>query len=91
MVKNPPSNAVDVGLIPGLGTKIPHAAGQLSPRAATTEPTRSGARAAQLESLCTTTREARAAKIKKQTKKTTSVKDLKREIKSILNGMKIKT
>ena len=24
MVKNPPSNAGDVGSIPGLGTKIPH-------------------------------------------------------------------
>ena len=29
VVKNPPSNARDVGLIPGLGTKIPHAVGQL--------------------------------------------------------------
>ena len=35
MVKNPPSNAGDVGSIPGRGTKIPHATGQLSPRAAT--------------------------------------------------------
>ena len=33
MVKNQPSNAGDVGSIPGRGTKIPHAAGQLSPRA----------------------------------------------------------
>ena len=39
VVKNPPSNAGDAGLIPGQGTKIPHAAGQLSPLAATTEPT----------------------------------------------------
>ena len=38
MVKNPPSNAGDAGSIPGQGTKIPHAAGQLSPRAATAEP-----------------------------------------------------
>ena len=30
MVKNPPSKAVDAGSIPGRGTKIPHAAGQLS-------------------------------------------------------------
>ena len=37
MVKNPPSNAGDVGLIPSQGTKIPHATGQLSPHAATTE------------------------------------------------------
>ena len=39
VVKNPPSNAGDVGSIPGRGTKIPHAVGQLSSRAATTEPT----------------------------------------------------
>ena len=31
MVKNPPSNAGDMGLIPGHETKIPHATGQLSP------------------------------------------------------------
>ena len=35
MVKNPPSNAGDAGSIPGQGTKIPHAAGQLSLHAAT--------------------------------------------------------
>ena len=28
VVKNPPSNAGDTGLIPGQGTKIPHAKGQ---------------------------------------------------------------
>ena len=43
MVKNPSCNAGHAGLIPGWGTRIPHASGQLSPRAATTEPTRSGA------------------------------------------------
>ena len=37
MVKNPPSNAGDVCLIPSQGTKIPHAEGQLSPCATTTE------------------------------------------------------
>ena len=37
VVKNLPYNAGDMGLIPGQGTKIPHAAGQLSPRATTTE------------------------------------------------------
>ena len=47
VVKNPPSNAEDAGSIPGQGTNIPRAEGQLSPHAATTEPTRSGARAAQ--------------------------------------------
>ena len=31
VVKNLPSNAGDAGLTPGQGTKIPHAAGQLSP------------------------------------------------------------
>ena len=30
VIKNPPSNAEDVGSIPGRGTKIPHAPGQLS-------------------------------------------------------------
>ena len=45
MVKNLPCNAVDAGSIPGQGTKIPHAVGQLSPLAASTEP------ASQLESV----------------------------------------
>ena len=36
VVKNPPSNVGDMGAIPGRGTKIPHAAGQLS-LSATTE------------------------------------------------------
>ena len=30
VVKDPPSSAGDVGSIPGRGTKIPHAAGQLT-------------------------------------------------------------
>ena len=33
VVKNLPSNAGNAGLIPGRGTKIPHAAGQISPHA----------------------------------------------------------
>ena len=37
VVKNPPYNAGDVGLIPGQGTKTPHAVGQLSLHATTTE------------------------------------------------------
>ena len=37
VVKNPPSNAGHAGLIPGRGTKIPRAAGQLSPCTTTTE------------------------------------------------------
>ena len=31
LVKNPLSNARDTGSVPGPGTKIPHAMGQLSP------------------------------------------------------------
>ena len=54
MVKNLPSNAEDEGLIPGQGTKIPHAMGQLSlnKRACmsqTTEPMPSGVHVPQLE------------------------------------------
>ena len=37
VVKNPPCNAGGVGLILGGGTKIPHAAGQLSPCTPTTK------------------------------------------------------
>ena len=37
VVKNPPSSAGGVGLIPGWGTEIPHVSGQLSPCATTTE------------------------------------------------------
>ena len=37
MVKKLPCNAGDVGSITGQGTKIPHAARQLSPCATTTE------------------------------------------------------
>ena len=65
LVKNLPSNAENVGSIPGQGTKIPHATAQLSLRATatelarlnwracvpqTTEPTCSGARMPQLQS-----------------------------------------
>ena len=37
VVKNLPSNAGGGGSISGRGTKIPHATGQLSPHATTTE------------------------------------------------------
>ena len=47
MVKNLPPKAGDAGLIPGWGTKIPHAEEQLSPLAKTTE-----AGAAARESPC---------------------------------------
>ena len=43
VVKNPTSNAGDANSIPDRGTKIPHAAGQLSPHTTTTEHMRSGA------------------------------------------------
>ena len=36
-VKNLPYNTGDVGLIPGQGTRIPHATGHLGPRTTTTE------------------------------------------------------
>ena len=38
VVKNPPSIAEDVGLIPSQGTNILHALEQLSPCTSTTEP-----------------------------------------------------
>ena len=38
VVKHLPPNAGDTGLIPGQGTKIPHAMGQLSPHTATRIP-----------------------------------------------------
>ena len=38
VIKNLPYNAGDSGSIPGQGTKIPYAAGQLSPHAKTAEP-----------------------------------------------------
>ena len=37
MVENQPANTGDMGSIPGPGTKILHAVGQLSPCATTTE------------------------------------------------------
>ena len=40
VVKKPPCNAGGEGSIPGQGTKIPHAAGHLSPHTTTAEPTR---------------------------------------------------
>ena len=40
VVKNPPYNAGDTDLIPGQGTNIPYAVGQLSPCVTTTELTR---------------------------------------------------
>ena len=39
VVKNLPANTGDMGSIPGWGTKIPHAGGQLSLYATPTDPT----------------------------------------------------
>ena len=38
VIKNPPSNAGNVGSIPGQGTKIPYATGQLNLFTTTREP-----------------------------------------------------
>ena len=43
VVKILPCNTEATGSTPGQGSRIPHATRQLSPRAATTEPTHSGA------------------------------------------------
>ena len=53
LVKNPLSNAGDMGSIPGQGTEIPHSIGQLTPRPATrvTETMLSWARMPQLAYL----------------------------------------
>ena len=53
LVKYLPFNAGDTGSIPGPGTKIPHAVGQLSSRVPTTEPNLPAARA---RSPCAATR-----------------------------------
>ena len=57
VVKNLSSNAGDVGSIPGRRTRIPHAAGQLSPRTTPREPACPNYRAHVLWSLHATTRE----------------------------------
>ena len=50
VVKSPSCNAGKAGSIPGQGTKIQHAAGQLSPRATTREkPTQSNERSCVLQ------------------------------------------
>ena len=56
VVKNPPCKVGDAGSIPGQGTKISHAMGQLSVYATATEHTHSGAYAPQLENLCAATK-----------------------------------
>ena len=51
VVGNPSCGAGNVGSVPGWGTKIPHAAEQLSPHPTTTEPACSRACMLQLESM----------------------------------------
>ena len=60
MVKNLLSSAGDAGSIPGHGTKIPHAAGQLSPSTTISE-------AHMLWSSCTITREKSSNKEQQKT------------------------
>ena len=57
VVENLPCNAEDMGSIPSLGTKIPHAVEQVSPCIATTETARFGTHRPQLESPCTAKKE----------------------------------
>ena len=66
MVKNLPSNAGDAGSIPDRGTKIPHAEGQLSLRAATTEPTRLSERACVPQTTEPTRFRARAPQLERE-------------------------
>ena len=51
VLKNPPSNARDVSSIPGLGTKIPYATGQLSYRAVCSRTRESVGRSVMSDSL----------------------------------------
>ena len=67
VVKNLPGNTGDLGSTPGWGTKIPHAVGQLSPHAATTEPVYS--RAPALQEKCTTVKTEGSQNLKKKKKK----------------------
>ena len=60
MAKSPSCNAGDAGSIPGLGTRIPHAAGQLSPCATPREPTCCNYRAHMLWTVHAATGEALA-------------------------------
>ena len=53
VVKNTRFNAGDMGLIPGWGTKIPHALGQPRPWVTTTESAHSSACALYLETVHT--------------------------------------
>ena len=73
VVKNPPSTAGDVGSVPGRGTKIPRAAGQLS-RCTTTEPRRLKwrARVLQLERSLRATTKTRCSQKKKKKQQTLS-------------------
>ena len=62
VVKKPPSNAGNMGLIPGEGTKIHHVMEQPSPCTTTTELVYSRAHVLHLRSLCSATRETTATR-----------------------------
>ena len=66
VVKNPPSYAGDAGSIPGWGTKIPQATGQLSPHTTATEPEHSGACTPQLKKPTSHSKDPAQSKIKIQ-------------------------
>ena len=66
MVKNLPSNAGDVGSIPGRGTKILHAPGQLRPGTTTTEPAHLSERASVLQTTEPTCPGAHAPQLEKR-------------------------
>ena len=56
VVTDPPCNAGAAGLIPSGRTEIPSAVGELSPHAASIEPTCSGAHVTKSESQCIATK-----------------------------------
>ena len=86
VVKNLPSNSGDTGLIPGRGTKISHATGQLSPHGTTTELTRLNSqlesqhatnyRVHVLWSPCATTKEEKICMMQLQRSLCATTKDL---------------
>ena len=81
MVKNLPSNVGVSGSVPGQGTRIPYAAGLLSPQVTNRELARSRACALQLEKDCWAQQQRFSKAHKKYGKK------LKREIKNYFTAI----
>ena len=71
VAENPPSYAGGASSIPGWGTKIPQATGELSPRTTATEPAHSGACKPQLKKPTSHNKDPAQSKIK--IKKETSI------------------